>query len=153
MQCARCSGELPGGARFCPHCGNPVPQAGGITTGDVKGTGIAIGHGASASVQQGLRGGDVPRLFAAVYERIDERPDDPAVDKDEVAQTVRAVEQETAKGSDADPGKVEGWLRRLADLAPDVLEVTLATLANPVAGVTMAVRKTAERVRAELGRG
>jgi uncharacterized protein associated with vWA-MoxR-VMAP ternary system/zinc ribbon protein len=153
MQCARCSGELPDSARFCPHCGSPVAQPGSITTGSVSGTGIAIGHGASASVQQGLSGSDVARLFATVYQRIDERPDDPAVDKDEIAVTVREVEQEAAKGADADPDKVEGWLRRLAGLAPDVLEVTLAAIVNPVAGVTMAVRKAAERVRAEFGSG
>jgi hypothetical protein len=113
--------------------------------------GIAIGHGAAASVQQGLSGSEVASLFAAVYRRVDELPE--AVDKDAVAETVHAVEQEAAKGEDADPDKVEGWLRRLAGLAPDVLEVTLATIANPVAGVTLAVRKAAERVRAEYGSG
>jgi len=153
MQCPNCSGELPSGARFCPSCGRPVAQPGSITVGNVEGTGIAIGHGAGASVQQGLSGSDVARLFATVYRRIDERPDDPAVDRDEIAVTVREVEQEAAKGADADPDKVEGWLRRLAGLAPDVLEVTLATIANPVAGVTLAVRKAAERVRAEFGSG
>jgi hypothetical protein len=151
MQCPHCSGDLPGGARFCPSCGKPVAQPGSITVGNVEGTGIAIGHGASAAVQQGLSGSEVASLFAAVYRRVDELPD--AVDKDAVAETVHAVEQEAAKGEDADPDKVEGWLRRLAGLAPDVLEVTLATIANPVAGVTLAVRKAAERVRAEFGSG
>jgi hypothetical protein len=151
MQCPHCSAELPGGARFCPSCGKPVAQPGSITTGDVSGVGIAIGHGASATGTQGLSGSEVASLFAAVYRQVDELPD--SADKDAVAETVHAVEQEAAKGDDADPDKVEGWLRRLAGLAPDVLEVTLATIVNPVAGVTLAVRKAAERVRAEFGSG
>ena len=46
------------------------------------------------------------------------------------------------------PNKVERWLKFLADMAPDILEVTAATLANPIAGVATAIRKIAEKAQA-----
>ena len=150
MQCTYCRSELAEGDRFCSKCGTPVAtQPGSITTGNVAGTGIAIGHGASASVSQGLGGEELAKLFDAVYRRIEQRPDDPEVDKEELAQTVGQVQQEVAKGEDANEHKLRRWLKTLAELAPDVFEVTLAAIANPVAGAALAVRRVAERLRSE----
>jgi zinc-ribbon domain len=149
MQCAQCGSELPQGARFCSNCGRPgVATDGGITVGNVRGTGIAIGHQATATVEQGVSGAGLERLFAAIYQGIERRPDDLDVDREELRHTVRQVELEAAKGEQANPKKIERWLRALASVAPDVLDVTLAALVNPVAGAALGVRKLAERMRA-----
>jgi hypothetical protein len=34
-------------------------------------------------------------------------------------------------------------------MAPDIFEVTAATLANPIAGITTVIRKVAEKAQAE----
>jgi hypothetical protein len=154
VQCTYCRSELLEGDRFCSKCGTPVgAQAGSVTTGNVAGTGIAIGHGASASVSQGLGAEELAKLFDAVYRRIEQRPDDPEVDKEELAQTVGQVQREVAKGENANESKLRRWLKMLAELAPDVFDVTLAAIANPVAGVALAVRRVAERVGAEAPQG
>jgi hypothetical protein len=96
---------------------------------------------------------DLARLFAQIYQQIDARPEDPDVDKEELTETVQKVEQEAAKGEEANPTKVERWLKFLGNVAPDILEVTVACLTNPLAGVGTVIRKIAEKARAEAGAG
>lgn len=123
-----------------------------ITVGDISGsTGIAIGRGAQASVTSGIGGDELAQLFSAVYRQIEIRPQDPDVDKEELADTVKKIELEAAKGENANPRKVERWLLFLADMAPDIMEVAAATLADPIAGVASVIRKVAEKVKSEAG--
>ncbi|MGE5139298.1 MAG: hypothetical protein ACM3JD_07550 [Rudaea sp.] len=121
-----------------------------ISVGDISNSsGIAIGRGASARVTQGVDPEKLAMLFSAVYRQIDARPAMPAERKTQVAETVKKIEAEAAKGKAADPSKVEDALRKLAKMAPDILEVTAATLLNPVAGVASAIRKIAQRIKAQ----
>lgn len=123
-----------------------------ITVGNISGDGaVAIGRGAEATANQGVGGADLTALFQAIYRQIETRPADPNVDKEEVTGTVQKIEQETAKGEQANLTKVERWLGHLAEMAPDILEVTVATLTNPAAGVATVIRKIAEKARPEAG--
>lgn len=122
-----------------------------ITAGDVSGTGIAIGRGAQASVTQGLGGDELARLFAAVYQQIEARPEAPDVDKEELTDTVQKIQAEVAKGEQANANKVERWLKTLAMMADDIFEVTVACLTNPVVGVATVIRKIADKAKAETG--
>ena len=97
----------------------------------------------------GLGGEELARLFAGVYEQIETRPPDPDVDKEELVETVQKVEEEAAQGEEANPKKVERWLRTLGEMAPDILDVTIACLTHPLAGVGTVIRKVAEKARAE----
>jgi len=118
-----------------------------IVVGNISGVGIAIGREAQATVHQGLGGDELARLFATVYQRIDARPESANVDKAELRSTVRRVQQEAAKGEQASPGKVERWLTILAEMAPDILEVTVASLLSPAAGIAAVIRNVADRAR------
>jgi hypothetical protein len=121
-----------------------------ITVGDISGSsGVAIGRGAQATVKQGLGGDEIARLFEAVYQQIEARPEDPDVDKEELTETVQKVQEETAKGEEANPKKVERWLSNLAEMAPDILDVTVACLTNPAAGIATVIQKVAGRAREE----
>jgi hypothetical protein len=124
-----------------------------ITVGDITGsTGIAIGRGAQATVTQGLGDDEIARLFAAIYQQIEARPEDPNVDKKELTETVQKVQQETAKGEGANPNKVERWLKTLALMASDIFDVTVACLTSPGTGIAAVIRKVAEKAKAEAGR-
>lgn len=149
MYCRDCGAELRETDRFCSKCGASVKTTSGssITTGNVTGVGISIGNGARSQVTQGLRGEEVVKLFNSIYQSIDTRRDDPDVDKRELTQTVRCVQQEVIKGEKANASKVKKWLGTLAKLAPDILDVTAAVLINPVTGAGSAVRKIAEIIR------
>jgi hypothetical protein len=144
-------------------------QATDKAKGPDPGQGVSISIGGSVSQSQVVgAGGDVvvegsfqaagqpdalAAAFAAIYQRIEARPPDPKVDKAEVKEAVEKIEAEVKQGEAADPGKVEMRLRMLAAMAPDILEVAAATLANPIAGVATVIRKVAEKARAELAAG
>ena len=101
---------------------------------------------------EGLGGEEIARLFESVYQRIEKRPPDPNVDKTELTETVQKIQEETAKGEQANPSKVERWLKNVALMAPDIWDVTVATLANPVAGIAAVIRKVVEKAKAEAGK-
>ena len=71
------------------------------------------------------------------------------MDKTELTETVQKIEQEAVKGEAANPTKVERWLKFLAGMAPDIWDVTVASLANPVAGIATALRKVVDKAKAE----
>jgi hypothetical protein len=150
------AGLVVGGEGGNVHVGgqqNYGDQIGGdkISIGNVEGENVAIAAGreAEASVKTGLSSEALEKLFKVVYQQIEDRPADPDVDKEEITQTVQQVEVETAKGEEANPKKVDRWLKNLAAMAPDILKVTAATLANPAAGVATAIRLIAEKAKAE----
>lgn len=97
----------------------------------------------------GGAGNELARLFSGVYRQIEERPEDPDVDKEDLAETVQKIEQEAAKGDEANPTKTERWLRFLGQMAPDILDVTVACLTSPIAGVATVIRKIAEKAKEE----
>jgi hypothetical protein len=131
-------------------------QSGGdqIRIGNISGSsGIAVGRGARASVSRGVSGAELSRLFEHVYRQVEERPGTSAAQKSEISATVKSVHREAGKGARADTGKIEGWLKTLANLAPDILDVTIASLTSPIAGISAAVRKIAERARSNPSEG
>jgi uncharacterized caspase-like protein len=122
-----------------------------ITVGDISGsTGVAIGRGAQATVtRHGLGGDEIASLFAAVYQQIEARPEDPDLDKEELTETVQIIQREAAKGEAANPNKVARWLKTLAPMASDIFDMTVACLMSSVAGIAIVIRKVAEKAKEE----
>ncbi len=118
-----------------------------ISTGDISGSGVAIGRGARASVRTGGGSEDLARAFAAIYDRINARAADPEPIKQIVIQQVKSVEEEAAKGEQADTGKIEGAFAVIARMTPDILEVTASTLLSPISGIATVVKKVAAKAR------
>jgi hypothetical protein len=54
---------------------------------------------------------------------------------------VQKIETEVKKGDDADSSHVERWMKFLADIAPDVKDVLIDTLGNPIKGVSTVITK------------
>lgn len=119
------------------------------TVGNVSGGTVAQGRGAQATSTSGVSGDELAALFINIYESIANRAEDPDVDKEEIQETVQKIEQEAAKGEDANPKKVERWLTSVARMAPDILDVVTATLINPAAGVAEVIHKLAKKAKAE----
>jgi hypothetical protein len=121
-----------------------------FNVGNITGSsGVAIGRGAQASVSTGLSGSDAAQLFQAIYAQIQKRPDDPNVGKDEIQEKVEKIEQEANAGAQASEGKLTRWLRELAGMAPDIFDVTIACLTNPLAGFAEVVKKIGAKAKAE----
>jgi hypothetical protein len=139
------------------YVGGSVSVEGGDFVGrdkrtvSITGDGNVVGDRSSATVTKtrGLDGQDLAALFDHVYQRIESRPPDPDVDKEELVGTVKKIQEEAAKGEQANPKKVERWLKTLGLMADDIVEVTAACLLNPAAGVATVIRKVAEKAKAE----
>jgi hypothetical protein len=96
-------------------------------------------------------GDEIARLFAEIYQKIEARPKDEDVDKKELTDTVQKIEEEATKGEEANPKKVERWLKTLGMMADDILEVTVACLTSPGAGIAAVIKKIAEKAKGEAG--
>ena len=91
---------------------------------------------------------EMEKLFKHAHKRIQVRPEDPKVAQAKLENQVKKIEAEAAKGEAADPSKLERWLKTLAQMAPDIVEVMAASLAGPVAGFTLVFKKIVERAKA-----
>jgi zinc-ribbon domain len=116
---------------------------GGVNTGG----GDFVGR--DKNVHQGVSGAELAALFDLIYRRIEARPEDPGVDQEELKESVSRIQKEVGKGEKANTGKIQRWLNVLADVAPDILEVTISSLLNPAAGVASAIRWVVEKVKQE----
>lgn len=91
---------------------------------------------------------EMDELFKQLNGKIRRRRKGSQVDKTRLENQVKKIEAEAAKGSAADQGKLERWIKTLANMAPDIVEVMAASLAGPVAGFTLVFKKIVERARA-----
>jgi hypothetical protein len=127
--------------------------SGDINVKGVSGSGIAIGHKGQSQVQQGGDADAFARAFAQVYQAITARPPDPDVDKDEIKDTVQAIQEEAQKGDQANERKLTRWLRTLAGMAEDIFDVTVAALTSPQAAFATVARKVAAKAKQEREQG
>jgi hypothetical protein len=108
-----------------------------ISIGDVSRSQVAIGQGAQA---QGVDRALLTQLFEQVSQRIDQQPENPAIDKDELRDTAARVEKEVAKDDQANPERLKRWLDVLEKYAPDIVEIIVNALLNPGAGAASVVK-------------
>lgn len=128
------------------------PPSINITGENVVGSIDASGH-AKVNVTQSsahkTQDANFDRLFELLEEQIKARPADPNVDKQEIRDQVNQIKTEAAQGEKANPNKLERWIRNLAKMAPDIVDVMAASLGGPISGLTAVIQKIAARVKAE----
>jgi len=86
--------------------------------------------------------------FEEVIKQIRELTKIDSLDREDMEVAVREVEKEVAKGAGLDENFLVRRLRNIGRIAPDILEVVLATIASPAAGLGVVAKKIAERARA-----
>jgi hypothetical protein len=95
----------------------------------------------------GLSAEEVAALFERMYATIEARPNTSPEDKADLKAEVQEIEVEVKKGDEADETFLARRLRNLKRMAPDILDVVVATLANPAAGFSAVVNKVAQRLK------
>jgi zinc-ribbon domain len=151
VNCPQCNTPIPAGAKFCPQCGTaaPPPATGGINTGGGGYVGGSLNVGGSyagrdltvqGNYEQGIPAAELASLFAVVYRQIDAHKSDADADAEVLAEATGKVQQEVAKGEQADTGNVKRWIATIKKLAPDVAEILVNALINPGAAVGSVVR-------------
>jgi L-2-hydroxyglutarate oxidase LhgO len=119
--------------------------------GKVTGGVVVMGPDAQVEITQnlGATAEEMTRMFDAVFQHIQSRPENPDVEKSEIQATVQNIQQETAKNEKANQSKLERWLKYLAGIAPDILDVMAASLGGPVTGFTAVFKKILDKARQE----
>lgn len=119
-----------------------------IMSGKVSSGGISFqgGRGNVVSIHQfsGPDAKELTALFEKLYQHIESRPPDPNVEKEEIVETVQKIEAEASKGEEANQTKLGRWMESLNQIAPDIIDVALASLGGPVSGVTAVLKKIAD---------
>lgn len=131
-------------------------EVGDIT--DTSGTiNIAGGNIATYHTASGLSAAEVKQLFDQIYARIESRADTTPADREDLKDTVGeiqgAVTSALQKNEKVDEGFVQRRFRNIARMAPDILDVVVATLANPLAGLGVAAAMIAARAKEEVSTG
>lgn len=98
---------------------------------------------------------ELRRLFEEVNERLEAlAPADREMITPAVAQTTQAVaEIQQGDESEAKQSFLETRLKNLYAMAPDIGQVIITTLANPIAGVALTIQKIAQKAKSEVGLG
>jgi hypothetical protein len=103
----------------------------------------------------GLSAAEIKQLFDQIYSAIEARPETPIADKEDLKAEVEEVQSAVIEAAEKNEEVRESFLsrrfRNIARVAPDVLDVVVATLTSPLAGVGIAVKKIADKAKEEAG--
>lgn len=116
---------------------------------------VAGGDITTHNTVTGLSAAEIKQLFDDLYTKIETRPGTPAADKEDIKAEVKDIQatvtEAVKKNEKVDESFLSRHFRNIARMAPDVLDVVVATLGNPLAGLGVAVKKIAEKAREETG--
>jgi hypothetical protein len=116
---------------------------------------IIAGGDAEIHETSGLSAAEIRQLFDGLYTKIDVREDTPPNIKDGLKADVEEIQEEVHKAVEKKENLDESFLLRrfksIARMAPDILDVVVATLANPLGGLGVAVAKIAQKAKQEVG--
>lgn len=89
------------------------------------------------------------RLYRSVFTRIERRPEDPQVKKEELHFIAESIYKELTHESTANYPQLRMWLKQLNSLAPDVYQTCIAVLTSPGNGLSDETKEFVEEVRQE----
>ena len=108
-----------------------------------------MGRGAQAFVQQGSGSSELERWRKEMEGKINALRDLPPEDKSTLNQQVGQIAREAEKGPEADPRRIERLLNTIAVMAPDIFDVAVTTVINPLAGIGLVVKKIGEQAKVQ----
>jgi hypothetical protein len=98
---------------------------------------------------EGVSTAEIQQLFDHLYQTIESRMYALPREKAAVAAEIKEIQSAVTAGSPRDKKTLENFLflrlRNIASMAPDVLDVVMQTLANPVLGLGEVARKIAKK--------
>ena len=92
-------------------------------------------------------------LFQQIYDTIATRTTATPAERSDLQAEVKEIETEISKGPKADEGFLMRRLRNLKRMAPDILELVLALVASPAAGLGLLAGKITKRMAEDAGAG
>jgi len=135
-----------GGGIF--HAGRDIQAGRDLAGGDIAGRDIAgrdiITQASSPGLQEFL-----VQWQSQMEAKIEASSSLSADEKKDLKEQVTKIQEEAAKGTQTDSNRLEKLINTLGVMAPDIFEVAVATLANPLAGVGLVLKKIGDRARLE----
>ncbi len=119
-----------------------VGQSGVHIGGNVNNSNIVTGNNNAVGSTIAQKAEYIHNLYA----KIESRPNTDPLDKEDLKSALAEIVEEDNKGENADESFIARRLRNIQRIAPDILEVALATIADPAAGFGMVAKKVAERM-------
>ncbi|MGZ9234566.1 MAG: hypothetical protein ACXW4E_03505 [Anaerolineales bacterium] len=128
-----------------------VPQQAGdaITVSNRGKNSASAGRGVKAVIPQAATASELKKWRKNMEKWIDAKKDLLPNDKTDLKGNVAKVADEVSKGKQADSGRLERLLNVILSLAPDIFDVAIATLANPLAGLGLVAKKIGERAKVQ----
>jgi septum formation inhibitor MinC len=114
-----------------------------------SGAAVAAGRGAKASVISNKSLSSIVEWMAQINKKINSLPDISQAEKEDIKQQVEKIGDEAQKGSKAEVGRLEKLINTLNVMAPDIFDVVIATLANPLAGIGLVIKKIGDKAKLE----
>lgn len=113
------------------------------------GAAVAAGRGAKASVISQESLSVIVEWMNQINKKIDSLPNVSQAEKEDIKQQVEKIGDEAQKGSKAEIGRLEKLINSLNVMIPDIFDVITATLANPLAGIGLVIKKIGDKVKLE----
>lgn len=132
--------SIGGNANFGSFVGGNVVTTNTTNTTNVIGAAVPANAG-------NLNLAELIKQFIAVKQAVSNLPNKDDDERDEIKETIKRIEAEVKKGEAAKADKVERWLSSIADLSPEIAQLTTAVLANPAIGASPAVRQVGEKLK------
>jgi hypothetical protein len=126
-----------------------IDSAGGpVFLDKVKNQGVITGR--RDIYHKGMDTQEAARLFDNLFQAIDHHSELSSEDKTDLREEIEELRQELSKKDKAKESFLMRKLRNIGKMAPDILDVTLATIINPVLGYGLIAKKIAARAK-EVG--
>lgn len=87
---------------------------------------------------------EISLAFTSIYNQVNKLENE---EKHDAQNAVTALEKEARKGELANEKQIKKWLNFLLDTAPDVWDVAVDTLLNPINGIHTVFRKIAQKAK------
>jgi hypothetical protein len=113
------------------------------------GAGAVVAQGRAASASVNSLAQDLDRWQQQMTAMIDARLGLSTNEKQDLKDQVTKIRDEATKGKKADAGRLAKLINTLAPMAEDIFEVAITTLANPLLGVGLVVKKIGDKAKVE----
>ena len=114
---------------------------------------VAGGNITTHQTISGLSAAEIKQLFDGLYTVIESNKKVSPTKKEDLKAEVKEIQstvtEAVQKNEKIDESFLSRRFRNIARMAPDVLDVVVATLGNPLAGLGVAVKKIAEKAKEE----
>lgn len=88
-------------------------------------------------------------VFAPIYESIQQISTLDNIQKEKLEENCKSLENEIEKDN-VDTDKLEKILKNIIKLAPDIFDVIISTISNPIIGLSTVIQKITKKVQEEI---